>query len=127
MQRLLIPKELINEAKSRMGEKAAHIIAKDLELKEFDESELKAICFMHSEDTPSMIWDQKHWNFKCFGCGRTYNIIDHYMSFYKLSFLEATQKLFEETEVSYRFAEKGIKTKREYKYPHREESADRSI
>jgi 5S rRNA maturation endonuclease (ribonuclease M5) len=128
MQHLLIPKELINEAKNRLGEKAAHIIAKDLQLENFDEQNLKAICKWHDEKTGSLLWDSKpNQNFyKCFGCGRTYNIVDHYMSFYKLTFIDAVQKLFQETEVSYRFAEKGIKTKREYKYPRREESADRT-
>jgi twinkle protein len=127
IQLLLVPKELINEAKGRIGEKAAFIIAKDLELKDFDEKNLKAICKWHSEDTPSLIWDSKHNTYKCFGeCGKTYNILDHYMSFYNLTFIESVQRLFDETEINYRFAEKGVKTKREYRYPHHEKSKNRN-
>lgn len=114
---MLIPKELILEAKEKLGEDAAFIIAKDLELKDFDEKNLKSLCPFHEEETGSFIFNPKENSFKCFGCGKVYGIIDHYMSFYKLTFLDATQKLFEQTKISYRFGEKGIKDSRDYRYP----------
>jgi twinkle protein len=44
------------------------------------------------------------------------------MSFHKLTFIEACEKLFLETDTKFRFSEKDIKTKRDYKYPKREEN-----
>ena len=123
---MLIPKELIIQAQNTLGEQAATIIAKDLQLKDFDEKDLKAICIWHPEDTASLIWDQRRNFYHCFGCGKNYNIINHYMSFNKLTFIEAIQKLFEQTGINYRFAEKGIKTKRPYIYPEREFSENRN-
>jgi twinkle protein len=124
---LLIPKELIIDAKNKLSEQAAVTIAKDLKFKEFDEKNLKAICHWHDEDTGSLIWNSNGHFYKCFGCGKTYDIINHYMEFEKLTYIGAIQKLFEQTNIHFRFAEKGIKTKREYNYPVRESSENRDI
>ena len=93
---MIIPKELINEAKNILGEKAAIIIAEELNLKDFDEKNLKAICNWHEENTPSLVWNNKNNCFHCFGCSKNYGIIDHYMS-KGLTYLEAVEKLFNET------------------------------
>lgn len=114
---MLIEKEKIIEAKKKLGEEAAIIIAKDLELKEWDENNLKSLCYFHNEDSPSMVWFKENNIFKCFGCGKTYDIVDHYMSFYHMTFLDAIKKLFEQTKIPYRFGEKGVKDNREYRYP----------
>lgn len=118
---MIVPKELIIEAKEKLGEEAAEIIAKDLQLKEWDSENLKSLCPFHTEDSGSFIWNQKENSFKCFGCGKVYGIVDHYMSFYKMTFLDATKRLFEETQTTYRFGEKGVKTDRDYKYPKYED------
>jgi twinkle protein len=122
---MLIPRELIIEAKEKYGEKAAFVIAKDLELKEFDETHLRAICPFHEESEGSLVYNQKDNAFKCFGCQKVYGILDHYMIFYKLTFLDAVERLFNETGISFRFGERGVKTQREYEYPH-EENSDRT-
>lgn len=113
---MIIPKDLINEAKQKMGEKAALIIAKDLNLEQFNERDLKALCHWHQEDTPSLIWNPKNNSYKCFGCGKNYDIINHYMSYEGKTYIEAVQKLFEQTGIKYSFGEKGVKT-RDYRYP----------
>ena len=113
---MIIPRELIVDAKNRLGEKGAFIIAKDLGLEQFDEKNLKAICKWHHEETPSLIWNPKENSYKCFGCGKVYGIIDHYMSFDGLTFLGAAQKLFKLVDIDYKFGQIGIKT-REYVYP----------
>ena len=92
---MLIPKELIIEAKEKLGEKAATIIAEDLLLEGFDEKNLKAICPFHEEDTGSFIWNPKNNSYKCFGCGIVYGIVDHYKEYHNLNFLGAMEKLFE--------------------------------
>lgn len=114
---MLIPKELILEAKRKLGKKAAFIIAEDLKLKEFDEKALKALCYFHSEQTPSFVFNEKDNCYHCFACKVNYGILDHYMAFHKLTFIEAVEKLFRETEIDYSFGEKGIKTNRDYIYP----------
>ena len=42
----------------------------------------KCLCFKHNESDPSMSFDKKGKTFRCFSCGATYNIIDHYMEYY---------------------------------------------
>jgi len=123
---LLIPKDLIIQAKEKLGDRAAYIIAQDLQLQKFDEKNLKALCYWHDEETPSLVWNHKDNYYKCFGCGRVYSIIDHYMNFYNLTYLGAVEKLFDESGIKYSFGTKNIKTKREYKYPKEETNTDRS-
>ncbi len=123
---MIIPKELIEEAKRKLGDKAAIIIANDLQLKKFDERNLRALCYWHEEDTPSLVWNNKDNYYKCFGCSRRYDIIDHYMAS-GLTFLEAVEKLFEETGIQFKFGEKSVKTRREYRYPYREDNPNRDI
>jgi twinkle protein len=116
---MLIDKDLIVKAKNNLGERAASIIAEDLKLESWDDTSLKGCCPFHKEDTPSFVWDSKPNSnfFKCFGCSRTYNIIDHYINFRKLSYLEAVELLFQETGEKYRFGERGLKSNRDYVYP----------
>ena len=123
---MLIPKDLIIQAKEKLGDRAAYIIAQDLQLQKFDEKNLKALCYWHDEETPSLVWNHKDNYYKCFGCGRVYSIIDHYMNFYNLTYLGAVEKLFDESGIKYSFGTKNIKTKREYKYPKEETNTDRS-
>jgi twinkle protein len=115
---MLVPRELIIEAKQKMGAQAAQTIANDLQLEKFDEHNLKALCPFHNENTPSFVWNAKDNYFHCYGCGKIYGVLDHYISFYKLTYLGAVERLFEETDIKYSFGERGIKTKKQYKYPH---------
>jgi len=119
-------KEKVIRAKEALGESAAHIIAQDLSIEDFDEVNLKATCPFHSEDTPSFIWNHKNNSFKCFGCGKVYGIVDHYMSFHNQTFLGAVELLFSETNIQHSFGEKGVQTMRNYNYPQYEASEDRT-
>ena len=110
---MIIDKDLIIQAKNNMGEKAAFLIAEDLSLENFDNKNLKCSCPWHSNDnTPSLIWNSDDNYYHCFACNHNYGIIDHYMSHYGLTFLEAVEKLFIETNTKQRFAEKGVKSKK---------------
>lgn len=117
MLELIIDSEKIREAKEKLGDQMAFIIADELNLQDFDEKNLKACCAFHSEDHPSFIWNRKALCFHCFGaCGRNYDIIDVFM--YKGStYIEAVQKLFELAKIPYAFGEHKLKTKRSYIYP----------
>ena len=87
---------------------------------------MKGRCPFHDEETPSFVWNPSTHSFKCFGCGTAYNIIDHYIGFYKMSYVEAVEKLLQDVKSDYQIFEKGMKTDRQYKYPDRIEADDRS-
>jgi KaiC/GvpD/RAD55 family RecA-like ATPase len=123
---MLIPKELVMEAKEKLGNEAAKIIADDLKLEQFDEINLKSLCPFHQEETPSFVWNPKDNCFKCFGeCGINYGIVDHYMQFHDLTYTQAVEKLFAQTNISYLFGERGIKVDSDYKYPSHEDCGHR--
>lgn len=124
---MLIDKKLVVEAKKTLGEEAAEIISQELEIENFDTKNLKGCCPFHSESTPSFVWNSEENYFKCFGCGKVYGIIDHYMLHDRLTYLEAIEKLFYKTNTKFLFGEKGVKTKKDYKYPHFEHIEDRSV
>ena len=111
-----IEKELIHEAKEKLGDRNAFIMAKLLDLQDFDERNLKALCPYHDEDTPSFIYNKKNFSFHCFGCQKTVDILDVLMES-GCTFVEAVDALFQEAEISYSFGEHKVKTKADYKYP----------
>ena len=117
---MLVEKELIKQAKEKLGDENAFIMAELLELEKFDEKNLRACCPYHNEDTPSFIYNPKNQTFHCFGsCNITVDIIDVLMGKGE-TFLEAVKYLFEKADITYSFGEQDIKTKRDYKYPHEE-------
>ena len=56
---MLIPKELVDEAKEKLGIDAAIMIAEDLKLEEFDERNLKSLCPFHLEEHPFFCLESK--------------------------------------------------------------------
>jgi len=118
---MLIPSSKILEAKEKLGEQAAIIIAKELDIQNFNEEHLKGCCPWHKEETPSLVWSREFNFFKCFGCGKKYDILDLYLEKDELTFLESVEKLFKVVEFEYKFTEKGVKTKKDYRYPHQED------
>ncbi len=123
---MIIPQELINEAKNKLGDKAAFQIAEDLQLEKFDERNLKACCYWHKENTPSLIWNSKDNCYHCFGCSRNYGILDHYMQFYGMTYLESVKKLFNQTGTMYTFTSNNKNDYFDnYKYPSEESNTKR--
>lgn len=116
---MLIEKKDIEKAKQKLGIDNAFIVAELLELENFDEKNLKACCPYHNEYTASFIYNKKAYNWHCFGCNKTIDIIDVLMEKGN-TFLEAVKYLFEKADMEYSFGEKDVKTKRNYKYPHEE-------
>lgn len=119
MNALIIESEKVREAKEKLGDRNAEIMAELLELENYDERNLKGCCPFHDEDTPSFIYNPKNYNFKCFGCGVTVDIID-VLTRMGYTYLEACKKLFEYADIQYSFGEAGVKTKSNYRYPHDE-------
>lgn len=116
---MFIEKKDIEKAKQKLGIDNAFIVAELLELENFDEKNLKACCPYHNEYTASFIYNKKAYNWHCFGCNKTIDIIDVLMEKGN-TFLEAVKYLFEKADMEYSFGEKDVKTKRNYKYPHEE-------
>jgi len=123
---LLIPQNVVDEAKLNFGRSAIDIIIKDLNIQGFDERGLKGCCPFHDEQTASFRWSDVNSNFHCFGCGVSYSIVDHYIDFYKMTYIEAIEKLLQEVESDFRIVEKGIKVDRSYNYPDHVENENRS-
>ena len=120
---MLVDKTDVADAKEKLGDGNAFIIADLLGLEEFDEKDLKACCPYHNEDTASFIYNKKNYTFHCFGCSKTVDIIDVYMETQNATFLEAVQWLFEKVGMEFSCPEQHVKTIPRYKYPH-EESLD---
>lgn len=119
-------KNLVQEAKRKFGKKAIEIIAKDLKLKEIQAGKSKNVCPFHEEDDASLEAYPNEGSFYCFGCNKHYDIIDHYIEFYNLTFSESVQKLFDLTDIKYSFLNLVKKQKRDYVYPKYDKSDDRT-
>lgn len=126
MNDLIIDSEKVREAKNKLDDKNAEIMAELLELENYDDKNMKACCPFHNEDTPSFVYNPKNYNFKCFGCGTSVDIVDVLMHT-GCTYLEACKKLFEYADIQYSFGEKGVKTKANYRYPHDENGEIKDI
>ena len=72
------------------SEQVKNKIASDLGLK-FKNN--KCLCFLHGESNPSMSFNPKTKKFKCFSCGSSYDIFNHYQEYYNKSFVEAVKSI----------------------------------
>lgn len=122
---MLIDRADLEKAKEKLGVNNAYIIAELLELDNFDEKNLKACCPYHDERTASFIYNKKAYNFKCFGCGRTVDLIDVLMEKGN-TFLQAAEYLFDKAGMEYSFGERDVRTKHNYRYPHEEPINEKS-
>lgn len=113
---MIVSKDKVAEAKAKLGDRNAEIIAEELNLSNYDTKNRKACCPYHNENTPSFIYNSKNYKFHCFGCHKNVDIIDVFME-KGLTYIEAVEKLFDLTGTSYSFGEKHIKTKYSYRYP----------
>ena len=84
-------KNAVNDIKLYIDSEAVkNKIANDLGLK-FKNN--KCLCFKHSESNPSMSYDTKKKKYKCFSCGSSYDIFNHYQEYYNKSFIEAVKSI----------------------------------
>ena len=114
---MIIDHDKVMEAKEILGDRNATLMSEMLQLEDYDENNMKALCCFHHEDTPSLIYNPKNYTFHCFGCQKTVDIIDVYMQTQHLTYIEAVQKLFEEVGIHYSFGEAGVRTRHQYIYP----------
>lgn len=84
-------KELKEKIKSNLNaSEVERVIAGDLGIKAKGK---KYNCFLHKDNNPSMSFYEKGAYFKCFSCGGSYNIFDHYMQEKHLSFKNALRQI----------------------------------
>ena len=74
--RELVDKELIVEAKEKLGDKNAELIVQALGITDYDERNMKCKCIAHTENTPSFLYNRKKHTFHCFGCGYSIDVVD---------------------------------------------------
>ena len=121
-----IDRDIIMQAKEKLGDQNAFLIADVLEIPDLNERDLKCCCPFHQENHASFIYNRKGYSFRCFGaCGRSYDLIDAYM--YKGdTYTEAVKKLLDAAKMPYALPEHHVKTKRSYRYPHEEPDGDKT-
>ena len=87
-------KEAVHEAKEKLGQDAIGIIAEDLGLVDILNGAKQTQCVFHKDENPSLTAYEEGY-LHCYGCQKHYDIIDHFMEFYDLTFVESSKKLFE--------------------------------
>lgn len=88
-------KKVIEDIKFNLNSEAIkNKIALDRNLKLNNQN--KCLCFKHNETNPSMSFDTKTNKFKCFSCGASVDIFEHYQEYYNLSFLEASKSIIKD-------------------------------
>ena len=110
-----ISKELIQEAKEKLGDRQADMIAEILDLKQYNPNRRIACCPLHDDSTPSFSYNARSGNFFCFGCHRSVDILDAWMMKGD-TFLQAVEKLFKEAEMPHNFSYRGVKDNEETEF-----------
>lgn len=124
---MIVDKEKIDEAKLKVGsEKTWDIMKRVYGLTNTDDRNHKACCPFHNEKTPSFILNEKTNVAYCFGCSRKADLIDAFMYEGK-TYMQALEELFKEADMKVSFGEVGVKTKRDYKYPHPDDCGSKDI
>ena len=68
------------------------VVGREVSLKKAG-ANYKGLCPFHSEKTPSFMVNEEKQIFNCFGCGEKGDVIKFVQSYYKLSFMDAVEKL----------------------------------
>lgn len=128
---MLFNSEDINKAKRKIEDEQGlfKVMMEIAGVDDYDEKNQKCCCLWHDEKTPSLIFNPKSENLSahCFGaCHRNYDILDVLMLKNKYSYAEAVKDLFKIADMPYSFGELGVKSLRDYRYPHKEESENKN-
>ncbi len=114
----MIDKELIRQAKEKIGDSAADIIADIFQLEKYDTRNKKGCCPFHSERTPSFIFDSKRLRYHCFSCGKSVDVVDAFIEGKHMTFNEAATKVFEMADMTVPMPEVGLLDEgADYVYP----------
>lgn len=115
---MTIDNSKIEEAKKRLGDKTADLIAEILEVENYDPRNRKGRCPFHDEKTASFIFNPKSNKYHCFGCGKTIDVIDAYIEGKHMTFNQAAEQLFEIVNMEVPMPEVGLHDQGlDYVYP----------
>ena len=116
---ILINTEVIQQAKEKLGLRNADLIAEMLNMEKYNSGARKGCCPnpAHDDHNPSCSYNPKTYSFHCFSCEYDVDLIDAIMIRDGCSFTEACEELFELAGVEYDFTERGVKSRRDYRYP----------
>lgn len=117
---------LIEEAKEKLGDENATIMAEYLGLSDYDPVKMKARCCFHNEKTPSLSYDPETHRFHCFGCGATVDIVDAMIKS-GMRFRDACKELFSWADIDYDQSLFEQKDRGTYRYPHLENGDMRMV
>ena len=78
------------------GERAMMKIVSDLGIQGFKERTRAGFCPVHSEKTPSFVFDPITFMFHCFGCGHNVDIVSHTIDYNNMSYIQAIKSICEE-------------------------------
>lgn len=121
----MVDKALIEQAKEKIGDATADIIADIFKLEKYDSKNKKGCCPFHSENTPSFIYSPKTRKYHCFGtCNKSVDIVDAFIEGQGLTFNQAVSKVFELADMNVPMPEVGLKADKSYRYPKLTEGAD---
>ena len=121
----MVDKALIEQAKDRIGDATADIIADIFKLEKYDSKNKKGCCPFHNENTPSFIYSSKTHRFHCFGkCNKSVDIVDAFIEGQGMTFNQAVSKVFELADMNVPMPEVGLKANKSYRYPKLTEGAD---
>lgn len=124
----MVDKELIEQAKDKIGDATADIIADIFKLEKYDSKNKKGCCPFHNENTPSFIFDNKSHRFHCFGkCNKSVDIVDAYIEGQGMTFNQAVSKVFELAGMDVPMPEVGLKANKSYRYPKLTEGTDMTL
>ena len=114
----IISKEQIAQAKEKLGDRNAEIIAEVLKLEKYNPQRRIGCCPNpnHQDDTPSFSYNPKSHSFYCFGCHTTMDVIDAWIST-GMTFMQAADKLLTEADIKHDFRYRGVPSDRDYIYP----------
>ena len=113
-----ISREKIEQAKEKLGDRNAEIIAEVMKLEKYNPQRRIGCCPnpAHQDDTPSFSYNPKSHSFYCFGCRTSMDVIDAWVST-GMTFLQAADKLFTEADIPHNFNYRGIPSDKDYIYP----------
>lgn len=109
---------LLEQAKEKIGDENATIMAENYGLDDYDPVKMKAICCFHKEKTPSLSYDPQSYKFHCFACGATVDIIDSYIH-KGLTYNSACKEVLSRADIDYSFLDEP-KDRGTYRYPKQE-------
>ena len=114
----MIDKELIQQAKEKLGDRNFELIMDALDIQDYDERNMRCLCHWHSEKTPSLLYNRKNYRVHCFGCGKSADLVDALIEGKHMTFNEAAEKIFQEADMAVPMPEVGLRDEgMDYVYP----------